>query len=229
MIRLAVATAAAILATPSLAAELIVPVGSFDRITLGGSPEVSVTTGRAVSVRATGEQRALDRLDIRVEGSVLKIGSKRGNYSWNWKSAGPIRIEVTVPMVRGVDVSGSGSISVDRVKVPSFGAAVGGSGSVRVASLDADRTSFSVGGSGSIDAAGRCSDNEASIGGSGSLRLGGLKCTTLTASIGGSGDVVAFATRTAKISIAGSGDVRVAGGAKCSVSKVGSGSATCPA
>lgn len=229
MIRLIALTAAALSATPLLAAEMSFPVGQFDRVALSGSPEVTVTTGKSVGVRATGEQKALDRLDIRVEDGVLRIGSKKGNWNRSWGSVGQIRIAVTVPMVRGVDAGGSGSVAVDRVKVPSFAATVGGSGSIRVASLDTERASFEVGGSGSIDAAGRCGDSQASIGGSGSLRLSGLKCATLTASVGGSGDIAAFASRAAKISSAGSGDVRVAGGAKCSVSKVGSGSVLCPA
>lgn len=215
-------------ATPAFADDMSFPVGSFDRLSLGGSPDVVVTTGKAVSVRATGEQKILDRLDIRVESGVLKIGYKKGNWSWNWGNTTPVRIAVTVPMLRGVDLGGSGSIVVDRVKVPSFGASVGGSGTIRVASLDAERASFQVGGSGSINAAGRCGDTDATVGGSGSLRLSALKCATLTASIGGSGDI-AFASRTAKVSVAGSGDARIAGGAKCSVSKVGSGSVVCPA
>ncbi|TRW17417.1 head GIN domain-containing protein [Glacieibacterium frigidum] len=223
------AALALLTATPALAAEMNVPVGSFDRLSLSGSPEVLVTTGKAVTVRASGEQKALDRLDIRVENGVLKIGTKKGNWDVTWGKYGKVRVAVTVPMLRGVDLGGSGTISVDRIKVPSFGAAVGGSGSIRVASLDAERASFEVGGSGSIDAAGRCGDTQASIGGSGSLRLGALKCATLTASIGGSGDIDAFASRAAKVSVAGSGDARIAGGAKCSVSKVGSGSVTCPA
>lgn len=228
MIRLA-ALALLTAATPALAADLTVPVGNFDRLALAGSPEVTVTTGRTASVRASGEQKALDRLDIRVEGGMLKIGSKKGNWNWNWSSVKPVRITVTVPMLRGVDVGGSGSVAVDRVKVPAFEAAVGGSGSISVTSLDAERTSFEVGGSGSIAATGRCGDSQASIGGSGSLRLGGLKSATLTASIGGSGDIDAFASRTAKVTVAGSGDARVAGGAKCSATKVGSGSIVCPA
>ena len=226
MIRLTL-TAAALIAIPAHAAEMSFPVAGFDRVSLGGSPDVTVSTGKSVSVRATGEQKALDRLDIRVEGGVLKIGSKRGNWNWNWGSVGQVRIAVTVPTLRGVDLGGSGSISVDRIKAPAFDAGVGGSGSIRVAALDTQRATFAVGGSGSIEAAGRCGDNQASIGGSGSLRLTALKCATLTASIGGSGDIDAFASRTAAVSIAGSGDARVSGGAKCSVSKVGSGSVDC--
>ena len=228
MIRLAALTLLAV-ATPAFAAEQAFPVGGFDRIALGGSPEVTVTTGSTVSVRASGDQKALDRLDIRVEGGTLKIGTKRDSWKIGWNNYGKVRIQVSVPMVRGVEVGGSGSVSVDRVKAADFAADVGGSGSIRVAALDTGSAHFNIGGSGGIDASGRCDRAELSVAGSGSLRLGGLKCASLKASIAGSGDVDASASRTADVSIAGSGDARIGGGARCTVSKVGSGSVTCPA
>jgi hypothetical protein len=67
-----------LLAIPAIAAELNFTVGGFDRISLSGSPDVTVVTGRTPSVRAIGEQKALDRLDIRVVDGTLQIGSKRG-------------------------------------------------------------------------------------------------------------------------------------------------------
>lgn len=226
MIRLALISMLA--AAPALGAEMDIPVGGFDRIALGGSPDVTVTTGRAVSVHASGDQRALDQLDIRVERGTLKIGNKRNsNWNWSWGDRPKVRIAVTVPMVRGVDLGGSGTVSVDRVKTPSFAADIGGSGSIRIAVLDTGTAKFSVAGSGNVDAAGRCGSADINVAGSGRLRLAGLKCETLTASIAGSGDIDASATRTADVSVMGSGDARIAGGARCSVSKHGSGSVTC--
>lgn len=218
--------AATLLAAPAIGAELRVPVGNFDRIALGGSPDVTVTTGRTASVVATGDQRALDRLDIRVDRGTLKIGPKRGN-NWNWRDYGKVRVAVGVPMVRGVELGGSGTVSVDRVKTPDFAAEIGGSGSIRVAALDTGKASFSIGGSGNVDVAGRCDSASIDIAGSGSARLGGLRCRTLSASVAGSGNIDANASATASVTVAGSGDVRVGGGAKCAVSKHGSGSVNC--
>lgn len=219
-----------LLAVPASAAERNFPVGGFDRIALAGSPDVTVVTGRTPGVRATGDQKALDRLEIEVVDGTLKIGSKHGiNWSWNSHDNGRVRVAVTVPMVRGVSVGGSGTVTVDHVKVPAFAADVGGSGSIRLAALDTQSASFSIGGSGDVVAAGRCGASHANVGGSGSLKLGGLRCTTLDASVAGSGAIEANASATAAISIAGSGDVTVAGGAKCSISKVGSGQARCTA
>lgn len=212
--------------TAASAAEQSFPVGGFDRIALGGSPNVTVTTGSGVSVRASGDQRAIDRLDIRVEGGVLRIGNKRGG-NWNWSNYGPVRIAVTVPMIRGVEIGGSGSVAVDRIKVPTFAGSIGGSGSMQIGALDTADASFSIAGSGNVEAAGRCDTAKIDVAGSGRLRLAGLKCQTLSASIAGSGDIDATALRTASVSVNGSGDARIAGGARCSVSKHGSGSVIC--
>lgn len=215
---------------PALAAERNYPVGGFDRIALGGSPDVTVVTGHTPGVRATGDQKALDRLDIEVVDGTLRIGNKRGfNWSWSSGDSDRVRIAVTVPMLRGVSVGGSGTVSVDRVKVPAFAADVGGSGSIRLASLDVQTVNFSLGGSGDVIAAGRCGSSHANVGGSGSLKLGALRCDILDVSLAGSGNVDATAGRTATISVAGSGDVHVTGGAKCTISKVGSGQVRCTA
>ncbi len=218
--------AAAAAAAPVAAADRNFPVTDFSGIDLGGSPDVTVVTGRTASVRASGSTEALDRLEIGVAGGTLKIGTKHG-LDWSWRDHGRVTIAVTVPMLRAVDVSGSGDVVVDRVKSHDFTAAIAGSGSLRVVALDADMTNFSIAGSGSVTAAGRCSAGSAKIRGSGDLRLSGLKCTTLSASIAGSGSIDAYATQTATLATMGSGDIRVAGGARCTVSTAGSGKAVC--
>lgn len=227
IVRILAAAVSVLVASAATAAEMNFPVGGFDRISLGGSPDVTVTTGKTVSVHASGDQRALDRLDIRTEGGTLKIGNKRGSWGMNWTSYGPVRIAVTVPMVRALDVGGSGNITVDRIKVPAFTASVGGSGNVKVGALDSQTASFDVAGSGDISAAGRCDSASLSVAGSGNISLGALKCGSLKANIAGSGDIEAHASQTASLSVVGSGDINVTGGAKCSVSKHGSGSVNC--
>ncbi len=215
-----------IAAAPVDAADRNFSVGDFSSLELTGSPDVTVVTGQAASVRASGSDAALDRLEIGVSGGTLKIGSKRG-LDWSWRDHGRVTIAVTVPMLRAVDVSGSGDIVVDRVKSHDFTAAIAGSGSIRVAALDADLTNFSIAGSGSVTAAGRCSAGTAKIRGSGDLKLTALKCATLSANVTGSGSIDAYATQTATLSTTGSGDIRVTGGARCTVSSTGSGKAHC--
>ena len=228
MIRLfaAVSFAVILIDAPALAAERNFPVGGFTNLSLAGSPDVMVMTGKQPGVRASGSDAALERLDIRVEGNTLKIGTKRG-LSWSWTDHGGVKVAVTVPMLSAIDVSGSGGVVVDRIKTADFAAAMSGSGSIRVAALDADATSFSTAGSGSMEAVGRCKTGAAKIAGSGDLKLAGLKCETLSASVAGSGTIDAFASRAATLAIMGSGDINLTGGGRCTVSSAGSGKARC--
>lgn len=221
------ASAAAGLASAASASERNFPVGSFDRIAVAGAADVAVMTGKAVGVHASGNDEALDRLDIQVEDGVLRIGTKRGWGGWGGWRNDKTRITVSVPMLRGADVTGSANVSIDRIDTPDFAASVAGSGDLRLANIAAAKSRFSVAGSGSVDAAGRSDQVKASVAGSGDLKIAGLKTVALVASVSGSGNVDAFATGTASVSVAGSGDVRVRGGARCSVSKAGSGSVDC--
>ena len=212
-------------ASPTLAAERSFPVGAFDRLAVSGASDVTVTTGKAIGVSASGDEAALDRLEILVEDGTLKIRSK-SRYGMSW-SSGKTRVAVTVPMLRNTDVAGSGNLSVDRIETPDFSANVSGSGALNLPRLTTAKSRFSVAGSGNVSAAGTSTETKASVAGSGNLAIPALKSNTLSASVSGSGSVDAFATTTASISVAGSGDVRVRGGARCAISKSGSGSVDC--
>ncbi len=219
---------AALLATAAgaSAAERSFPVSGFDRVNASGSEDVTITTGKAASVVATGPSERLDHLDIRVEGGVLKIGHKGNNWGWGVNND-KTRITVTMPSLKGLRLSGSGDVTADKGSGPNFSVEVSGSGDVRIGSIDATEVALSTNGSGDIAAAGRCANLRVSISGSGDMALEGLSCANADIRIAGSGDVAASASTTAKVSVAGSGDVRIKGGARCSISKAGSGDVSC--
>lgn len=226
MIRSIAAAGLIAIAAPALAAERDIPVGAFDRLSVAVAADVAVATGRGGSVRIAGAAADLDRLDIRVDGTTLRIENKRGS-GWSWGDRGKVRIAVTVPMLRSLDLAGSGGVVIDRIKTPAFAVDLSGSGSVRVGSVEATTVKLSSAGSGSIEASGTCGQGRAEIAGSGDIRIAGLKCATLAASITGSGRIAAYATQTATLSTIGSGDISLTGGARCTVSSAGSGKARC--
>jgi hypothetical protein len=205
-------------------------VGSFERIEVGGPYEVSVTTGGAPSVRASGDERAIERMIVEVENSTLKIHTrKRSGINLGWSDRGqPVKLAVTVPRLTAAQIAGSGSIAVDKVAGDAFNAGVAGSGELRLGEVNVKRFKADIAGSGDIDAGrGRASVVSYEIAGSGDIEAGGLVAEVASISIAGSGEVSGHATRTASVDIAGSGDVRLTGGAKCTVSKAGSGDVHC--
>ena len=219
--------AAALVALPAAAAERDFQVSNFNELGVVGPYDVTVVSGRAPTVHATGEQPDLDELKVEVKSGRLEIGP-RDRLQWKvFKISKPVHIRVTVPSLSEVGLAGSGDINVDRLKGGKVSASVAGSGNLSVGTIDSRNAALSIAGSGDLVAAGRCDSADLSIAGSGDIRAAGLKCQSLSASVAGSGDIAAAASRTAKVSIMGSGDVTVTGGARCSVSKMGSGDARC--
>lgn len=200
-------------------------VGTFDSVSLEGANDVVVAVGAAPSVRAEGDAEAIERLDIRVEHGVLKIGNRRD--SWFGRHHGRATVHVTAPALKAASIGGSGDMRIDRVEARRFDASIGGSGDMEIGALSAAQTHFSIAGSGGIRAAGRGQRTEISIAGSGSVAAGGFETRDAEVSVVGSGDVDLRATGTVEASIMGSGDINVRGGAQCSVSKMGSGDVNC--
>ncbi len=204
-------------------------VGEFERLEVAGPYDVTVTTGGAPSVRASGGERAIERMVVEVEGGTLKIHpKKRSGMSFGWSRSHPVELTVTVPRLTAAAIAGSGDIAVDKVAGDAFEAGVAGSGNLRLGQVDVKRLKAGIAGSGEIRAGrGRAAAAEYEIAGSGDIDAAGLVAETASVSIAGSGNVAAHATGTASVDIAGSGNVRMTGGAKCQVSKAGSGNVDC--
>jgi Putative auto-transporter adhesin, head GIN domain len=203
-------------------------IGPFEAVSAEGSYDVRVVNGPAIAVSATGSARELDRLDIRVEGNSLRIGTKPGKWHVGWGSDDdePV-VTVTAPLVRAVAVSGSGNMTVDRIDTDAFKASVSGSGDLQLAALRAKTVDFAVNGSGNLDARGTADDARINVGGSGDVDADGLSSNRATISVGGSGNLSTTVTGSATIAVGGSGDVSVRGTNSCTISKSGSGEASC--
>ena len=197
----------------------------FDSVSLAGSDDVDVTVGPAFSISATGPQAVLDRLEIKVDGSNLKIGRKN-SASWNWNSRGAT-IRVTMPSIKGATIAGSADMSIDKVEGQSFDAGIAGSGNLRVKAIKVETLKAGIVGSGDANLGGTANSVDLSIAGSGNVEADDLKATNASVSILGSGDIRLHVTGSANGSVAGSGDVNIRGIDKCTVSKAGSGSVNC--
>lgn len=202
-------------------------VGAFAGVSVEGSHNVIVTVGGAPSVRAEGDPEVLERLDIRVEGDTLKVGTQRGNWSWSGRRSA--NVYVTVPSLNSASIAGSGDLRIDRAEAPRFAASIAGSGDMEIGALRAGSANFRIAGSGGIRAAGEAEQADISIAGSGDVTLDSLATQRAEVSLMGSGDVSVRASESVSGSIMGSGDVTVHGGASCSVRKMGSGDVRCGA
>lgn len=214
-------------ASSAHAAERSYLVTGFTEVAVAGPHQVIVETGKPLGVRAVGDSKAIEQLDVRVSGKKLTIGTK-SQSGWRWSGGDDtLTITVTVPGLAGVAFSGSGDMRVDRLKSDSVAVRLGGSGSLSVGAIDARAATIELSGSGDLTVAGRCETGSLALSGSGTLAASALACRTLAAKLAGSGDLSAAAERSATVTVTGSGDVVISGSPECAVNATGSGTVRC--
>lgn len=207
-------------------------LANFDRVALKGPDNVEVRVGPAFSVTAQGDTGVMQALEIKLDGSTLEIGRKNQRSGFRWgdddgDEAGPVKVTVTMPAIRGAALAGSGDLSIDRVTGDSFEASLAGSGDMMLAGLAVRSADLSIAGSGDMRAAGTADQVEVSIAGSGDADGSGLAAKGAEVSIAGSGNARLAVDGAARVSIVGSGDVDLGPKARCEKSVMGSGDVTC--
>lgn len=197
----------------------------FDRIKLAGPDDLTFTTGSEHAVSATGDAKALERLEFRVVDGELRIRRKSSSFSFG--DSGKALIKVGAPTLGALAVAGSGSAKIDRMEGDDIKVSIAGSGDVDVAELAAKKLESAIAGSGSLTLAGNADSTDISIAGSGSVLGERFSSPRVDISIAGSGDVTMASDGDVDASLMGSGDVTIKGKAKCKSSSMGSGSISC--
>lgn len=211
--------------------------GAFTRVDLEGAAEVAIVVGKARSVKVSGDDNLLSNLRTEVEGDTLVISTRH-----SYRSRIGMLVEIGVPALNGVDLTGSGKIRIRELEGDFFTATLSGSGYLDLAGVTgeidlelqgsgrarldrfrATQTRLSISGSGEITASGQTDSLEVEIPGSGNASLDELSASNVTAAIDGSGAVSLVATGTLDASISGSGSITYAGNPR-DVSKNVSGS-----
>jgi Putative auto-transporter adhesin, head GIN domain len=162
------------------------PVAAFTAVELAGAANVAVTAGRARSVVVHADDNLLRHVTTRVQAGRLVIGTV-GSFT----TETPMTLQVTVPTVDAVTLSGSGVVAV--------------------IDASAARLSIVLSGSGIVAANGRVGRLDVTVSGSGTARLMDLVAQTVHATVSGSGEARVTATHELNASIPGSGAVIYAG------------------
>lgn len=199
-------------------------LADFTSISLTGGDDVKVRQGTRFQISARGAERDLEQLVLRLESGKLLIGRKSGAAIKGDK----IKIDIVMPALSGISVTGSGDLDAEMVSGDDIAISVTGSGDAKVDRLTASRASLHVSGSGDLEVkGGRIEKGDYRLTGSGDLDADALSAANLVIEAKGSGDVEAMASGGAEVRSSGSGDVKVKGGATCSVTQSGSGQIRC--
>lgn len=203
-------------ARESFAGQRTFDLRGFTGVMVASSVDVTVEIGE-FSVTATGDEDLIDRLNIQLDGTFLRVdfGETRGTY----RKGGSVQVQVRLPRVEDLIVAGSGSIHAERVVSGNgLDLTVLGSGNLFVTRAEDMRVvNILVEGSGDIALANLSNAKEVTmeVRGSGGINLSSVATTeVLKINLEGSGDVncgMVNVSGTTTISLTGSGDVQVGG------------------
>lgn len=214
-------------AAPALADTRDFHVGSFDRVASSGPWDIRIHTGKGPSVHAEGPRDRLDRLQIEVAGGELRIGSKPGNwFSFGVHSQRTV-IDVTLPMLAALTVSGPGNVAVDRVEHPRFVTRLSGPADIAIAQLETQDLAIDLSGPGNITLAGRAGRATVNLSGPGDVRGKALTVGDTDIHLAGPGDIRLDVHGNATGSLSGPGDIVLTGKPHCAIHKTGPGSIRC--
>ena len=161
-------------------------VAAFTRVDNRDSIDVRLHVGEPQRVRVRAGEKVID--DVR---TVVRDGTLQVTFDDDGFLGDAVTVEVSVPELTGVGLSGSGNVDAEGIGADDFELRSDGSGDVALAGR-AERLALAVEGSGDAD-------------------LGRLAAREARVTADGSGDVDVRADRRLDVTVDGSGDVRYHG------------------
>jgi phage gp45-like len=169
-------------------------VAGFDSVELAGANNVVIHVGGKQSVVVRADDNLLDRVTTEVQAGTLVVANTAGSFT----TTTPMRVDVTVPALGALTLSGAGNMVVDGV--------------------DAESLEASLPGSGTLTGSGSATRLDVSVAGSGTVQFTRLVASDVRASVSGSGSILVTATDRLDASVPGSGTI-VYGGSPQDVTK----------
>ena len=155
----------------------------FSRLDLAGSANVTVVAGGRQSVVVRADNNLIRYVTTNVVAGTLIIDTT-GSFT----TRTPMSLKVSAPSLAAVTLSGSGEVSVSRIKAPRLIVTLPGSGTL-YASGTAARLDVTLGGSGLAQLSNLVArDAHAVVTGSGLIRL--MVTASLDATVSGTGAII---------------------------------------
>jgi hypothetical protein len=157
-------------------------VADFTRLDLAGTSKVIVRVGAPKSVVINGDDNLLRLITTKVTDGTLEV-SQAGDFD----SHRGIQVDVAIPSLVGVTLSGTGDLAVTGVLAESFKVDLSGAGRLAVS--------------------GTAKRVDASLTGVGDARLGNLQSSDTHVVVSGTGSATVVATKSLDASVSGTGSV----------------------
>lgn len=162
-------------------------VAAFDRVELAGVNNVVIRVGEQQSLVVRADDNLLDRVTTEVRSGNLVIANTSGNF----RTKSPMGVEVGVPTINALTLTGSGNIAVSGIK--------------------SEKLKATLLGSGTLTGSGTAARLEVIVGGVGTAQFSRLVAKDVRAEVSGSGSIFATATKRLDASVSGSGAILYGG------------------
>ncbi len=194
-------------------------IDDFEGLNLANSADVFLRPGTKQEVVVRGQENIINNLSTEVSSGILKIRNRRPV----WRRY-DLEIEITVPTLRLIKLSGSGDIVTEQAfeDLDDLEVIISGSGSI-TANCEAENLESVISGSGRIDLDGKARQLDCRVTGSGSIHAYDLETKYATVVVSGSGSAKINTTKELDVRISGSGSVAYKGNPRVDKKISGSG------
>lgn len=185
------------------------PVSGFTKVELAGLGDTEISFGDQAALTITAEANLLPLITSEVVGDTLKVGLVQGKTP---APTHPILIEITVPALEAVTISGLSNVHIPQLSADRFEVNIPGAGSLVIDSLQAQTLDSSQPGLGSLEiGGGQTQQAKIDISGAGNFEAPDLQVAQADVSISGLGSATLRVSDSLKADISGAGSVKYYG------------------
>ena len=198
-------------------------VHGFDRVELAGVGTLTVTQGTAEALTIQAEDNLLPHIGSVVQGGTLTLAPRPGTGIAPTK---PIRYDLTVKQLRGIEVSGAGDATASGLTADQLDLGVSGAGHVDTSRVTASAITVHLSGSGTVTVSGQAPQQTVSISGAGRYVATDLASQQATVEVTGAGSAAVRVSDHLKASVSGAGRITYTGSPTVEREVSGAGSVT---
>lgn len=190
-------------------------VSGFNEVSLRGYGDISIQQGEHEGLVIEAEEEVLPTIKSEVQGQRLVLSFKSW-LDYNVPKLKPIHYQITMKEVKGISISGSGTLNAASIQTDKCSLNLSGSGQMGINHLEAQDLEISISGSGKMELEGKVQRQDIHISGSGNLISTGLDSQESNIRISGSGQVALKVQQVLKVGISGIGQVEYIGNPRVS-------------
>lgn len=192
--------------------EITYSLSGFDQIESELVGNLFIEQADSFSVRAEGPIGRIDLLDVKMDGSTLKIWSDPDRANKGNRSRKKITLYVTAPSLSHLDISSAGNTTLanqwtlDELDIESDGV-----GNLNIENLDCQTLNLRSEAVGNVSATGKAKQIVLEVDGTGNVDFGGFISANTTLINNGVGNVDCYASESIDITNKGVGNVTYSG------------------